>query len=132
MQNQMAQAQGMGAMGNQWNAQQQAGAGLMSQIAAGQAGLGQQMYGNSYMDMQHQLQAAQLGGQNADRAQTGQLTGAGYQGQLGTAGIQSQINANVAAGNLYGDMFGAGMNAIGNIQGGEGSFWEQLMGGLGL
>jgi hypothetical protein len=133
MQNQMAQGQAMGAMGNQWNQQQQAGAGLMSQIAAGQGQLGNQNMQNSYLDMQNQLQAAALGGQNADRAQTGQLTGAGYLGQLGTAGIQSQINANVAAGNLYGDMFGAGMNTIGQMQMGEGgSFWENILEGLGV
>jgi len=120
-QNQMAQGQGMGAMGNQWNQQQQAGAGLMAQIAQGQAGLGNQNMQNSYLDMQHQLQAAQLGGQNADRAQTGQLTGAGYGAQLGLGGIQAQVNANTAAGNLYGTMFGAGMNTIGQMD--DPSWW---------
>lgn len=133
-QNQLARAGQLGGMGNQLASQQQANTGLLSQIAQGQSQLGNQQFANSYQDMVHQLQAAQLGGANADRAQTGQLTGAGYAGQLGTAGIQSQVNANTAASNLYGQMYGAGMNAIGQMGQGNsgGSFWDQIKQGLGL
>jgi hypothetical protein len=115
-----------GNMGGQMAGLQNQGAGMMSQIAQGQGALGNQMYGNSYMDMQHQMQAAGLGGQNADRAQTGQLTGAGYGAQLGLGGIQAQVNAEKAASELFGNMYGAGMSAIGGIGNSAGSWWDNL------
>ncbi len=128
MRDRMAKGAQLGGMGNTYAAQQAQNAGLLAQIAGGQGQLGNTLTGNSYLDMQHQLQAAQLGGQNADRAQTGQLTGAGYAGQLGSAGIQSQVNAATAASNLYGQMFGAGMNAIGGITQTPGDIWESIFG----
>jgi hypothetical protein len=56
---------------------------------------------------------------NASMAQTGQLTGAGYGAQLGLGGIQAQVNADKAASELYGNLFGAGMNAISGIDLGD-------------
>ena len=76
--------------------------------------------------MQNQLNAAQLGGQNADRAQTGQLTGVNLAGQLGLGGVQAQVNADTTAANLYGDLFGAGMGALGGISGANDSFFDTI------
>jgi hypothetical protein len=80
---------------------------------AGQLGL--QGYQQSFTPLQQQLNALQVAQQAANMAQTGQLTGAGYEAQLGLGGIQSRINAEKAASELFGNLFGAGMTAIGSI-----------------
>lgn len=101
-----------------------------AQMANMFGGLGQSAYGTSFMPMQQQMAMLGIGGQNADRAQTGQLTGLGYQSQLGLGGIQANVNAQKAASELYGNLFGAGMNAIGGIgAAGAGSVRDDL-GGL--
>ena len=81
------------------------------------ANLGLQGQQAAYLPFQQQLQALALGGAEADRAQTGMLTGAGYQGQLGLGALQSQINADKAAADLYGNLYGAGMSALGGLGG---------------
>jgi hypothetical protein len=43
-------------------------------------------------------------------AQTGQLTGTGYAAQLGLGGVQTAVNADKAAGELYGNVAAAMMN----------------------
>ena len=85
------------------------------QLGQGYQGVGLNAFGQSYLPMEQQLNALQVGGQAADRFQTGQLTGTGYGAQLGLGGIQSQINAENSAAQLFGNVFGAGMNAIGGI-----------------
>ena len=98
---------------------------------AGQLGL--QGYTTSFTPMQQQLMALQEGRAGAGMAQTGQLTGAGYGAQLGLGGIQAQINAEKAASELFGNLFGAGMTALGSIGAGAGEagLLEQLgLGGL--
>ena len=70
---------------------------------------GQNQYAQSYLPMQQQLAAMQAGQQNAQFAQTGQLTGTGYAGQLGLGGIQTSINADKAASDLYGTIIAATM-----------------------
>ena len=85
--------------------------------------MGQGMFGTSFMPMQQQMAMLGLGGQNADRAQTGQLTGANLAAQLGLGGIQSQVNAETTAADLYADLFGAGMNAIGGMDFGDPGGW---------
>jgi len=86
---------------------------------AGQLGL--QGYQTAFTPLQQQLNALQIGQQAANMAQTGQLTGAGYDAQLGLGGLQSQINADLAAAQLYGNLAGAGAEALGAIDtGGQG------------
>jgi len=86
---------------------------------AGQLGL--QGYQTAFTPLQQQLNALQVGQQAANMAQTGQLTGAGYLAQLGLGGLQSQINADLAAAQLYGNLAGAGAEALGGIDtGGQG------------
>ena len=94
------------------NAQlRQGAAGLMNQLAGTAGSLSNSQYANQFLPMQQQMAAAQLGGQNADRAQTGQLTGTGYGAQLGLGGIQAQVNADKAASELYGNTLVGLMNA---------------------
>ena len=91
---------------------------------AGQLGL--QGYSEAFTPMQQQLNAMQVAQQGANMAQTGQLTGAGYLAQLGLGGLQSQINAELAAGETYGNLVGAGATALQGIAGSGGSIWEDL------
>lgn len=97
---------------------------------AGQLGL--QGYSTSFMPMQQQLNAMQVAQQGANMAQTGQLTGAGYLAQLGLGGLQSQINADLAAAQLYGNLAGAGATALQGIAGSGGSIWDDLRQALGF
>jgi len=84
-----------------------------AQMANMFGGMGQAAYGSSYMPMQQQMNMMQIGQNNANMAQTGQITGANLGAQLGLGGIQSQVNADMAAGNIYTGLLGAGLNAIG-------------------
>ena len=99
---------------------------------AGQLGL--QGYQQSFTPLQQQLNALQVAQQAANMAQTGQLTGTGYEAQLGLGGIQSRINAEKAASELFGNLFGAGMTAIGSIGQGapEGATLLEMLGLDGL
>lgn len=113
----MARARAEAANAAAFQAMQQAQQEAQTQTqAANVAGnLGLQGYTTAFTPLQQQLNALQVGQQAANMAQTGQLTGAGYGAQLGLGGIQSQINAEKAASELFGNLFGAGMTAIGSI-----------------
>lgn len=89
-------------------------AGLGAANAAGGLGQGMgaqasNMYGMGYMPANFQLNALQAGAQGANMAQTGQLTGTGYGAQLGLGGIQTAVNADKAASELYGNLIAASM-----------------------
>ena len=73
-------------------------------MAANFGQLGQGQYQTSFLPMSQQMALMQLAGADADRAQTGQLTGQGYLGQMGTAGYQTQINALKSASELRGNI----------------------------
>jgi len=123
--NQAQMAQGYGQMGNAFSNTQgsqagmmsqmglgnaelgQAGAGLMGQLGAQQGQLGLEGYSSSFTPFQMQLQAQQQAAQNANMAQTGQISGANMNAQLGLGGSQVNVNATKAASELYGNMFGA-------------------------
>ena len=105
----------LGQLGLQQAQLGQQGAGMLSDIAPRGGALGLQGYETAFTPLQQQLNALQVGQQAANMAQTGQLTGAGYGAQLGLGGIQAQINAEKAASELFGNLFGAGMTAIGSI-----------------
>lgn len=104
MMNQGQLAQMFGGLGNQTNQ------------------LGMAAYEGSFLPFQNQLQAMQVGQNNANLAQTGQMTGANLAAQLGLGGIQSQINANTAANNLFSNLFGTSMNTL---SGAAGTGFEQ-------
>jgi hypothetical protein len=97
--------------------------GQLSSMFGQQAG---SMYGQSFVPMQQQMAMTQLGQGNAGMAQSGQFTGAGYAAQLGLGGIQSQINAEKAATELYGNMFGSIMNNASDIGAGMDSAYDTI------
>lgn len=112
-----AQAQNQAAFQAMGQAEQE----MMNQanMATQYGQMGQGMFGQSFMPMNVQMQALGLGGQNADRAQTGQLTGANLASQLGLGAIQSQVNAETTAADLYAKLFGAGMDAVSGMDFGD-------------
>ena len=79
--------------------------------------LGQNQYGASFMPMQQQMALMQLAGSDADRAQTGQLTGQGYLGQMGIGGMQTEVNALKTASELRGNIIKSILDNIGGENG---------------
>ena len=67
--------------------------------------MGNQNYQTSFLPMQQQMALMQLGGNNADRAQTGQLTGLQYLSQMALGGRQVGVNAMKAASELEGNLY---------------------------
>jgi hypothetical protein len=107
---QQGNAMGMNQMGMQ-NAQLgQSAAQGMTALGAQQAQMGMAGQNNSYLGMQNELNAMQIGQNGANMAQTGQLTGAGYAAQLGLGGIQTAVNSDKAASELYGNTLASIMN----------------------
>ena len=127
---QQGNAMGMHQMGMQ-NAQLGQAAGqAMGGLAGQQAQMGMSGYQNQYLPMQQQLNAMGVAQNGASMAQTGQLTGAGYGAQLGLGSIQTQVNADKAASELYGNVTASIMN---NANSGEDASWlGGLFGGNGL
>ena len=102
----MARARVQGSNQAQLAAMQQ---GLAEQAQAGAlAGqfnqMGSNAYGASFLPMQQQMALMQLAGADADRSQTGQLTGQGYLSQLALGGQQTQVNAQKVAAELRGNV----------------------------
>ena len=87
----------------------------MGQLAGQMGEIGQMAYQNSFMPMQQQMQLLQLAGDDADRAQTGQLTGQGYLAQLGLGGAQVDVNAQKASSELKGNLITAILNNAGGL-----------------
>jgi len=77
--------------------------------------LGQQQYGTSFLPMQQQMALMQLAAGDADRAQTGQLTGQGYLGQMGLGGLQTAVNAQKAASELKGNIYDSILDNAGGL-----------------
>jgi len=77
--------------------------------------LGQQQYGTSFLPMQQQMALMQLAAGDADRAQTGQLTGQGYLGQMGLGGLQTAVNAQKAARELKGNIYDSILDNAGGL-----------------
>lgn len=122
----------LGQLGLQQAQLGQQGAGMLGELAQRGGALGLQGYTTAFTPMQQQLNALQVGQQAADMAQTGQLTGAGYLAQLGLGGLQSQINAELAAGQTYADLVSAGTTALSGIAGSGGSIWDDIRQVLGF
>ena len=101
-------------------AQQQALAeqGQQAQMATNYGQLANQYNQQTYMPMQQQMQLMQLAGADADRAQTGQLTGQGYLGQLNLGGIQAGVNSMKAASELEGNIYDSIFDNAGSLVGG--------------
>ena len=121
----MARARAQGSNQAYQMAQQQALAEQAQQagMASQYNQMGQSAYQTSFMPMQQQMQLMQLAGADADRYQTGQLTGQGYIGQLNLGGIQAAVNAQKAASELEGNLYDS---LLDNASG----MFESLLGGL--
>jgi hypothetical protein len=91
----------------------------MGQMATQMGQLGQSAYQTSFLPMQQQMQLLQIAGADADRAQTGQLTGQGYLAQLGLGGAQVDVNAKKASSELRG-------NIIDSILDNAGGLWDSI------
>ena len=105
--------------------------GMLGQLAGQFGGYGNQALQASYLPMNQQLAAMQLGMQNADMAQTGQLTGLDYLAQLGLGGANANINAQHSANQLTGNLYNALLSNIGGVQGQDGSSGSGLLGAIG-
>ena len=110
---QMAQQQGLAEQAQQ------------AQMAQTFNQMGSQSYQNSFQPMNQQMSMMQLAGQDADRFQTGQLTGQGYLGQLNLGGIQAGVNSMKAASELEGNIYDSIFDNAGGLLGG-------IFGDLGL
>lgn len=88
-----------------------------AQMATNYGQLANQYNAQTYMPMQQQMQLMQLAGLDADRAQTGQLTGQGYLGQMGLGGIQTEVNAYKTASELRGNVIDSILDNIGGSTG---------------
>jgi hypothetical protein len=108
----------------------QSGAQIMGGLGSSMMGAGQNYYGQSFLPMQQQLAAMEMGGQAADRFQTGQLTGANLNAQAGLTGLEAMINANKVGAELAGNLYGSAANAVGGLQSSDGGFFETIFGGL--
>ena len=91
----------------------------MGQMATQMGQLGQAAYQASFLPMQNQMQLLQIAGADADRAQTGQLTGLGYLAQLALGGAQVDVNAKKASSELRG-------NIIDSILDNAGGLWDSI------
>lgn len=87
----------------------------MGQLAGQMGQMGQAAYQTSFMPMQQQMQLLDLAGDDADRAQTGQLTGQGYLAQLGLGGAQVDVNAQKASSELKGNLINSILNNAGGL-----------------
>jgi hypothetical protein len=88
-----------------------------AQMATNYGQLANQYNAQTYMPMQQQMQLMQLAGLDADRAQTGQLTGQGYLGQMGLGGVQTEVNAYKTASELRGNVIDSILDNIGGSTG---------------
>jgi hypothetical protein len=79
--------------------------------------LGQQQYATGFLPMQQQMALMQLAAGDADRAQTGQLTGQGYLSQLALGGQQTQVNAQKVAAELRGNVLDSILDNLGGEKG---------------
>ena len=88
-------------------AMQQAQQEMMNQgqLAQAYGQMANQNYQTSFLPMQQQMELMQLGGNNADRSQTGQLTGLQYLAQLALGGSQVGVNAMKTASELEGNLY---------------------------
>ena len=92
--------------------------GQLGQLGNAMATAGQNYYGQSFLPMDKQMAAMQLGGQNADRFQSGQFTGANLGTQLDLGGLQVMSNLYKSGTELEGNMYASAANAIGGVTGG--------------
>jgi hypothetical protein len=124
-------AAAFGGLGNQAGGNAIQEQGMLAQMGSQLGQLGQQYYQNSFMPMQQQMAAMQLGQSNADMAQTGQLTGLDYMSQLALGGANANMQAQHSANQLTGNLYDTLLSNIGGAQGSDGGSASGLLGGIG-
>ena len=75
----------------------------------------------SYLPMEMQMKLLQQGQQNADMAQTGQLTGQDYMAQMLLGGSNANINAQKVSSELTGNLYDSILDNLGGAGGADGS-----------
>ena len=110
-----------GQLGNQANSLTNDRAGMLSQLGNAMGQLGMDASKLSYLPMEMQMKLLDLGRTNSDLAQTGQLTGNDYFGQLALGGANSNMQAQKASSELLGNLYGALLNNAGGQQNADGS-----------
>ena len=100
-------------------------AGKLAQ-AFGQMGLDAEKI--SYLPMAQQAALLQLAGADADRAQTGQLTGQGYKTQLGLAGAEANLRAQNIANQTRASLYDSILDNMGGSQNASGGGMSGIMG----
>ena len=105
--------------------------GMLGQLAGQFGQYGNQSLQASYLPMQQQMALLGLGQQNADMAQTGQLTGLDYMAQLGLGGANANINAMHSANQLTGNLYNAILSNLGGVQDSDGGAGSGILGAIG-
>jgi len=100
-------------------------AGKLAQ-AFGQMGLDAEKI--SYLPMNTQAALLQMAGADADRAQTGQLTGQGYLTQLGLAGAEANLRAQNIANQTRASLYDSILDNMGGSQTAAGGGMSGIMG----
>jgi len=122
--NAMGQAQqelmNQGNLASQFGQMGVSAAGTQGNIGGTQGQIGNAAFVNSYAPIETQINAAQAAANNAAMNQTGQLTGLGYEAQLGLGGIQSLVNAQAAAADLEANLLSSALTAGGQAASGIG------------
>ena len=130
--NQLNQAAGtFGQLGNQAGGLANDKMTMLNTLGGQLAQLGQQDYQNSFMPMSQQMAAMELGMQNSQLQQGGQLQGNDYLAQMLLGGVNANINANHSANELTGSLYNSLLGNIGGTQGQDGSSGSGLMGAIG-
>ena len=73
-----------------------------------------------YLPMEMQIKLMQLAGADADRAQTGQLTGLGYLTQMGLGGAEVNVNSQNVANQLRANLYDSILDNVGGNSSADG------------
>ena len=90
--------------------------------------MGMDMNKLSYLPMAQQAALLQLAGADADRAQTGQLTGQGYLTQLGVAGAEANLRAQNIANQTRASLYDSILDNMGGQQNAAGTGMNGIIG----
>ena len=90
--------------------------------------MGMDMNKLSYLPMSQQAALLQLAGADADRAQTGQLTGQGYLTQLGVAGAEANLRAQNIANQTRASLYDSILDNMGGQQNAAGTGVNGIIG----
>jgi hypothetical protein len=92
----------------------------MGQLGNQMAQIGLDANKLQYLPMQMQMELMQLAGADADRSQTGQLTGLGYLTQMMLGGSEVNVNASNVANQTRANLYDSILDNMGGSQNGEG------------